>query len=93
MFIENVGQFDERARCQVRGANRTIWLAEDSIWVTMLEKPSSPALLLPGLGAGPGVRAAPSRPPQAQFRGRQPPPEDNQTLASLGHLFGQNRLH
>jgi len=38
MFIENVGQFDERARFQVRGATGgTMWLAEDAIWVTVLE--------------------------------------------------------
>ena len=37
MFIENVGQFDPRARFQVRGGERTIWLAEDALWVTALE--------------------------------------------------------
>jgi hypothetical protein len=39
MFIENVGQFDASARFQVRGGDRTVWLAEDAIWVTVLEKP------------------------------------------------------
>jgi len=39
MFIENVGQFDPHARFQVRGAGGTIFLAEDAIWVTLLEKP------------------------------------------------------
>ncbi len=38
MFIENVGQFDPRARFQVRGGERTIWLTEDGIWVTVLEQ-------------------------------------------------------
>lgn len=33
MFIENVGQFDEEARFKVQGGNRTIWLAEDAIWI------------------------------------------------------------
>ena len=38
MFIENVGQFDEGARFQVRGAaGHTVWLAEDAIWLTVLE--------------------------------------------------------
>ena len=37
MFIENVGQFNNAARFQVSGADRTIWLAEDAIWVTILE--------------------------------------------------------
>lgn len=31
MFIQNVGQFDERARFQVRGGEHTIWLAEDGL--------------------------------------------------------------
>jgi|GEM_PF-2677684 len=42
MFIQNVGQFDERALFQVWGSDKTIWLAEDGIWVTVLEKPSKP---------------------------------------------------
>jgi hypothetical protein len=42
MFIQNVGQFDERALFQVRGGDKTIWLTEDGIWVTVLEKPPKP---------------------------------------------------
>ena len=50
MFIENVGQFDPSsgseqvsgARFQVRGGNSTIWLAEDALWVTVLEKAPAP---------------------------------------------------
>jgi len=42
MFIQNVGQFDERALFQVRGADRTIWLAEDALWVTVVETPPHP---------------------------------------------------
>lgn len=38
MFIENTGQFNDGARFQVRGGNGTIWLAEDAIWVTLLEQ-------------------------------------------------------
>jgi hypothetical protein len=56
MFIQNVGQFDERARFQVRGGDRTIWLAEDAIWVTVLETsphpPSPPSPLRFGEGKG-----------------------------------------
>lgn len=37
LFIENVGQFDKRALFQVQGSDRTIWLAEDGIWVSLLE--------------------------------------------------------
>jgi hypothetical protein len=49
MFIENVGQFNERARFQVRGGLGTMWLAEDAIWVTVLEKSSSPQPPSPNL--------------------------------------------
>jgi Leucine-rich repeat (LRR) protein len=52
MFIENMGQFDDRARFQVRGGMGTMWLAEDAIWVTVLEKPSSPQPPSPNLGEG-----------------------------------------
>ncbi len=38
MFIENAGQWDDRARFQVwGGAGGTMWLAEDAIWITVLE--------------------------------------------------------
>lgn len=36
LFIENVGQFDARARFQVRGASETLWLAEDAIRITVV---------------------------------------------------------
>ena len=35
MFIENVDQFDERARFRVRGGPGTIWLTDDAIWITL----------------------------------------------------------
>src|SRR3990172_6579882 len=38
-FIENVGQFDARARFQVRGSGGALWLAEDALWLTLLEPP------------------------------------------------------
>ena len=37
MFIENVGQFDTGARFQVRGGNGTLWLADDALWITIVE--------------------------------------------------------
>ena len=40
MFIENVGQFDDGARFQVRGGDHTIWLAEDALWITVVESPA-----------------------------------------------------
>ncbi len=39
MFIENAGQWDDGARFQVWGGPAgTMWLAEDAIWITMLEQ-------------------------------------------------------
>ncbi len=41
MFIENTGQWDERTRFQVRGAPAgTMWLAEDAMWITVVERPA-----------------------------------------------------
>jgi hypothetical protein len=34
-FIENAGQFAEEARFQVKGSRRTIWIADDAIWVVV----------------------------------------------------------
>jgi hypothetical protein len=66
MFIQNVGQFDERALFQVRGGDKTIWLAKDAIWVTVVEEPYPTPRLPDGRhpsplsaaerGEGPGVR-------------------------------------
>jgi hypothetical protein len=39
MFIENVGQFGARARFQVHGGNATLYVADDGLWVTVLERP------------------------------------------------------
>jgi len=41
MFIENVGQWEGLGRFQVPGSDRTIWLAEDGIWVTVGGEPST----------------------------------------------------
>ena len=38
MFIENVSQFADGARFQVRGGNGTMWLVEDAIWITVVER-------------------------------------------------------
>lgn len=42
MFIENVGQFDDKARFQVQGGNGTMWLADDALWITLLAPTESP---------------------------------------------------
>ena len=57
MFIENVGQFDDGARFRVYGGGHDLWLAEDALWITVLEPPPTPDaehLLLLGEEAGPG---------------------------------------
>ncbi len=43
MFVENVGQFADAARFQVRAAGRTLWLAEDGLWVTAFEQKDNTA--------------------------------------------------
>jgi pimeloyl-ACP methyl ester carboxylesterase len=43
MFIENVGQFDESVRFQVRGGLGTIWLTDEAIWMTAFERPDPEA--------------------------------------------------
>ncbi len=43
MFVENVGQFDSRARFQAHGGNATLHLADDAIWLTVLEHPQGDA--------------------------------------------------
>jgi hypothetical protein len=62
MFIENVGQFADGARFQVRGGDKTIWLAEDGLWVTVAEPPARPS------PASEGAPHPASRPPD----GRRP---------------------
>jgi len=42
MFIENVGQFDEGARFQMFGGD-ALWLADDALWLTVLEPESAEA--------------------------------------------------
>ncbi len=35
MFVENTGQFPDGARFQVRSGDRTFWVTEDALWVTV----------------------------------------------------------
>lgn len=41
MFIENTGQFASGARFLVRGTNATLYLSDDALWFTFLEKNTS----------------------------------------------------
>jgi hypothetical protein len=38
MFIENVGQFDAPARFRVQAGRGMLWLAEDALWFTVMER-------------------------------------------------------
>ena len=44
LFIENVGQFDQRVLFQVWGGGQTLWITSDAIWITLVEprKPTKP---------------------------------------------------
>ena len=37
LFIENTGQFRDGARFQVIGANGTLWLADEALWLTVIK--------------------------------------------------------
>ncbi len=72
LVVENVGQFDPRARFRLLAGGAALWLAEDALWVTVLvtdpaapatERPSPPAgglhLRLSFPGANPSPRLEP----------------------------------
>ena len=62
MFIENVGQFDERTRFQMRSANGTMWLTKQALWITLSGESSAGT-------QGPGRDTPPRlRPPASQSR-------------------------
>jgi hypothetical protein len=42
MFIQNVGQFTERARFRAYSGDQDLWLAEDGLWITIKEPAPSP---------------------------------------------------
>lgn len=42
-WIENVGQFDPRARYFAQGDNFSLWLTDDGLWLTILESDQHPA--------------------------------------------------
>ncbi|MCB9135379.1 MAG: SBBP repeat-containing protein [Anaerolineales bacterium] len=50
LFIENVGQFDPRARFLVQADGLTLWLTDNSLWITLPDPDQTPAQnLLPSL--------------------------------------------
>jgi hypothetical protein len=50
MFIENVGQFAEEARFQVRGTDHRLWLTENAVWLTLVNQPESNEVHRPSPG-------------------------------------------
>ncbi|MCZ2112647.1 MAG: hypothetical protein LC131_02160, partial [Anaerolineae bacterium] len=40
MFVENAGQWDDHARFQLWGGPATMWLADDAIWLIVVERGS-----------------------------------------------------
>ena len=58
LFVENVGQFDAAVRFQVSGDNRTLWLTDDALWITMLTPAEAPGLRLTGGSADTDERGA-----------------------------------
>ncbi len=72
MVIENVGQWDDNARFQVWGGpGGTLWLAEDAIWITVVE-PEETSRQGPGPWAWVAVRG--SGRPRATARGEHQAP-------------------
>jgi len=80
MFIENVGQFADGARFQVRGGNGTMWLAEDALWITVMER---------------GEAARPDRGPRAGLSATEPlaVPEKPRTGVNIRLSFPGANAH
>jgi uncharacterized repeat protein (TIGR01451 family) len=56
MFIENMGQFAEEARFQVRGADNRLWLTENAVWLTLRNQPEPNEVHPPSPGRGVHLR-------------------------------------
>ena len=80
IFIENVGQFDDDARFHVRGADYDFWLADEALWITLLEaappQSSRPLLIPPNSGGG-------------RIQGGRPPLSAEERLATEGRTAAQ----
>ena len=80
MFIENVGQFDDDARFHVRGGDYDLWLADEALWITLLEaappQSSRPLLIPPNSGGG-------------RIQGGRPPLSAEERLATEGRTAAQ----
>jgi hypothetical protein len=54
VFIENVGQFDERILFQARSGNTTLFLTDDALWMSLIEPSANPDAI-PEMGMPDGV--------------------------------------
>jgi len=96
LFVENVGQFEAQARFVVRGAQGSLFLAEDALWWSILAKPAEqePALTPPEAGARP--EPAESRPGvnlKLSFPGANPHPKlepFNRQEAKVSYFTGND---
>ncbi len=52
IFVENAGQFVPGARFQVWGGGASVWLAEDAIWLTLIEATAAHSLTVRSRGSG-----------------------------------------
>lgn len=66
MFIANAGQFDAQARFTVQGSNAAMFLADDALWLTLIDELSQPpkhdsssSVASPGAGPNPDDARAP----------------------------------
>ena len=64
MFIENAGQWDSQARFQLWGGPTVMWLADDAIWLNIVDRATEEAthgafVKLSFDGANPGARLVP----------------------------------
>ena len=92
MFIENIGQFDDDARFHLRGGDYDLWLADNALWINVLEAapPQSPPTIFDDdvIGGKPEAHlrknneldeTSPRRQPQT-FLCRRQPTARNRTL-------------
>jgi hypothetical protein len=99
VFIENVGQFADGARFQVRGAGPTFWLAEDALWAVVAEQPRRDPAAEPGQRARPPGLEAMRAPGKAAavrvtFPGANPHPSlegFDRVETRVSYLLGNDR--